>query len=244
MTKAKKTNYYLLFIVYCVLFIVLPTQSQNKEPEITLTWSANSYVTLNYPGKALPIKGSLIEVVAVLESTSINPQNLNYYWYLDKHLQREKSGTGKQVFKFEATKGGGQIHQVKVWVKDQEGTLFLQKTISIKIVSPQIILYQTNQITPIFPNQATQTAQVQSGEKINFTALPYFFNIKDTDELNYQWNFGTEKPTSINSKNPNIFALKIGQVAKTITQHLRLWVENKNNPSQRTETQVKITIIP
>jgi len=54
-----------LIFVFCFLWF-FPVQSQTSEINITLTWSADTYVPLDYPGKALPTRGSNIEVVATL----------------------------------------------------------------------------------------------------------------------------------------------------------------------------------
>ncbi len=90
--KFKKTTYLLsfiiclLFAVYCSLFIV-PVQSQTPQIEITLTWSTNTYVPLDYPGKALPSRGSTVEITANIDSPGINPQELIYNWFINDIIQ-------------------------------------------------------------------------------------------------------------------------------------------------------------
>ena len=99
MAKIKKITYCLprtelilmlglLFIVYCLLFIA-PVQSQTSEINITLTWSTDTYVPFDYPGKALPTRGSVIEVAVNIDSQEINPQELIYQWFLDDNMNRK-----------------------------------------------------------------------------------------------------------------------------------------------------------
>lgn len=211
--------------------LVAPVSAQNQKPEITLTWSTNSYVPFDYPAKALPAKNSIIEIAAVIAPQNINPQALNYYWYLDDNLERSGSGLAKDVFLFKTTKNAGQSHQIKLWLKNQAGAFMGEKTIEIKIVAPEIHL-------------GSLISDLKSGEEKQFIALPYFFNIKSVDDLNYNWSFGQEKAQIAAPENPGIFLLKVGQIAKTISQELKLLAENKNDFSQRAEAKLKITLRP
>jgi len=93
MSKKQSLISCLLFLVFVFCFLwFLPVQSQTPQINITLTWSTNTYIPLDYPGKALPVKGSVIEVAANIDSQEVNPQELNYRWFLNKHLQTEQSG--------------------------------------------------------------------------------------------------------------------------------------------------------
>ncbi|OGZ34045.1 MAG: hypothetical protein A3I88_01900 [Candidatus Portnoybacteria bacterium RIFCSPLOWO2_12_FULL_39_9] len=229
MLKNQKIKIYLLLFVLCFL-VIFSSQAQSSKPEITLTWSTNSYIPFNYPGKALPTKGSLIEAATTIESKTVNPEALYYYWYLDDNLQRNKSGPGKLTFEFFAAEEAGQSHRVKLWLKSQDNGSILEKTIEIKIVAPQVYIKGPAFIT------AEQEKQ--------FIALPYFFNIKNINELRYNWSIDEKEAREAELQNPNILTLKIGQVAKTITKNLKLLTENKNSPQQKTETRLKITLTP
>lgn len=230
MIQKQKIKIYLLLFILSSLFFV-PAQSQTSEPEITLTWSTDTYIPFGYSGKALPVQDSLIRVAATINSQSVSPESLNYSWYLDDFLRKDQFGLGKQVFEFQAAKSAGQIHQVKVLIKNKEETISFEKTIKIKIISPQIHLTD-----PI--------SQIEANQEAIFKAIPYYFNIKNIDELDYNWILGDKKPQFIDSQNPNIFTLRVGQVAETIVQTLKLSVNSKNNPKQKAETSLKITFIP
>jgi len=253
MTKIKKMNYSLLSIIFCSLFIVLcslfavPVQSQTPKI-VTLTWSTNTYVPPDYPGKALPVKGSVIEVVANIDSKELNPQSLTYRWFLNDHLQREKSGLGKSVLKFPVNWRAENEQFVRVEVRNEQENLLGSGYLDIGIVEPQIIIKPTAK-NGVFPLESSifsiiKKYQVRAEQEISFIAQPYFFNIKDINGLDYQWSFGEKRASQISEDNPNAFTLEIGKIAQSIKQNLKIWAENKNNALQGTRATAEIIIIP
>ena len=117
MSEIKKSEYILLIIFG--LFLALSVQGQT--PGVTLTWSTNTYVPLDYPGKALPTRESSVEVVANIDSKT-NPQNLIYNWFINSHIQDNKSGKGKQILKFNIGERLSQDYEIKVRVSDERGS--------------------------------------------------------------------------------------------------------------------------
>lgn len=242
MTKIKKINYGLLFIVFCLLFFV-PAQSQTPKISVSLTWSTDTYIPLDYPAKALASRGSIIEVAANINSPEINPQELIYQWFLDDFIQKEDSGQGQQVFQFNIGESITRQHLVKVEIKDKAGSFIASSAyLPLKAHEPEVVL-QTN-IPSLKSSNLTKKYLMAADQEIEFTATPYFFNIKEIDELDYKWRLGEQETSQIRPANPNFFTLKVGQVAESIKQNLTLWVTNKNNPLQRAETTAEITIIP
>ncbi len=247
MTKIKKINYCLLVAVSCLLFFT-SAQSQTPEINITLTWSTNTYTPLNYPGKAMPTRGSVIEVVATIDwpagQEKINPQELIYEWFLDDHIQKTDSGQGKQTLQFDIGDSLTRQRLVKVKIKNTAGTLIASTPsyLSIKPHQPEIILEA--KIPFLEPFNLTRKCQVSANQEIEFTARPYFFNIKDIDDLNYHWSLAGEEASQISPNNPNVFILKVGQIGQSIKQNLSLQAENKNNPLQRSQMTAAIILVP
>ncbi len=254
MTEIKKTNYSLLFIIFCSLFIVycslltVPAQSQTSEINITLTWSTDTYVPPDYPGKALPVKGSVIEVAANVGSREVNPQELNYRWFLNGHLQKEQSGKEKSVLRVPVKWTSGNEYSVRIELRNEEKDLLSSAYLNIGIVQPQVV------IQPII-NEGTlplessifsivKKYQISAEQETGLIARPYFFNIKDVNELNFNWNLGGKEASQTGSDNPHIFILKVGQLIQSIKQNLKIGVENKNNPLQRARTTAEITFVP
>ncbi|MBL7154953.1 MAG: hypothetical protein ISS88_00395 [Candidatus Portnoybacteria bacterium] len=242
MIKIKKIKYCLLVAVCCLLFFT-SAQSQTSQIGITLTWSTDTYVPIDYSGKALPSRGSIIEVAANIDSKGVNPQELVYNWFLDDRIQKADSGQGKQVFQFNIGDRITRKRLVKVETKNTAGTLLgTSSYLSLKPCQPEIAL-ETKALL-LESSNLTQKYQISANQEIKFIAQPYFFNIKSLDELDYKWSLGGKTASQISSENPNIFILKVGQIGQSIKQDLSVWVENKNNPLQRTQTTAEINIIP
>jgi len=247
MTKIKKINYCLLAIVFCFLWF-FPVQSQTPQINITLTWSTDTYVPLDYPGKALPTRGSTIEIAANVDwptkAQEINPQELIYNWFLDDHIQKADSGQGKQIFQFNIGDSLTRRRLVKVKIENTEGTLIASTPsyLSIKPRQPEIILEA--KIPFLEPLNSIREYQISANQEIEFTVRPYFFNIKDIDELNYHWSLAGKEASQISPDNPNVFILKISQIGQSIKQELAVGVENKNNPLQKSQMTAAINLVP
>jgi hypothetical protein len=230
------------------LLFSVSVQSQTSEINITLTWSTNTYVPLDYPGKALPTKGSVIEVAANVDSREVNPQELNYRWFLNGHLQKGESGKGRSVLGFPVQWTSGNEHSIRIELRDEEENLLASAYLDIGIVQPQVIIQPiTSKGTLPLESSVSliiKEYQISAEQEMSFMAQPYFFNISSINELNFNWSLGDRKPSQISSDNPHVFILKIGQLIQSIKQNLKIGVENKNNPLQRAQMTAGITFIP
>lgn len=210
--------------------------------EIILTWSSDTYVPSDYIGKALPAKGSVVEIAANVFSQNVCPRELVYNWFLDGRMQKNESGKGKQVFKFNIGESSAK-KSVKVAIKNQEGFVIGESpSLNLKSWKTEIV-FGTN----AFLSECLGSVlgyQIYSNEKIVFTAWPYFFDIKSVDELNYQWALGGKDAVQTDKENPNVLTVEIGQLISSFTQELTVEAENKNNPLQRTKLTAEINFIP
>lgn len=237
MTKVKKINYCLLLVVFSLLSIT-PVQSQTPTAEITLTWSTNTCVPLDYPGKALPTGKSAIEVIAILDWTTgqkqINSQELIYNWFLNDSIQKEASGRGKDFFRFNLKESSTKRYAVQLEVKNkQEDLIAASSYLYLRPVQPEIIIQSEN-----------SNYQVSANQQKEFIAQPYFFNIQSPDELNYSWSLDGETAEQAGQSHPNMLTLEIGQVAQSVKQNLAVWAENKNRPLEKAQAEVEINFIP
>lgn len=249
MSKKQSLISCLLFLVFVFCFLwFLPVQSQTPQINITLTWSTNTYIPLDYPGKALPVKGSVIEVAANIDSQEVNPQELNYRWFLNRHLQGEQSGQAKSVLGFPVKWTSENEQSIRVEIRDKEENLLGSAYLDIGIVQPQVVIQPiTNKGTLPLESSVSSIIkeyQISAEQETSFIAQPYFFNISSINELNFNWNLGGREASQISSDNPHVFILKIGQLIQSIKQNLKIGVENKNNPLQRARTTAEITFIP
>ena len=249
MTKIKKTNYSLLFIIFCSLFIVycllltVPAQSQTSEIGVTLTWSTDTYVPLDYPGKALPTEKNTVEVVATIDSPQINSEEVIYNWFFDGQILEGSSGQGRQVFIFNLGRNVSNKGTVKVEIENTEGVLLGESpSLLIKAYQPQVT-FRTEALS-LKNFNLVQKYQISANQEIKFIAQPYFFNIEDTDGLNYKWILDGTATRQISQDNPHTLVLKIGQVSESIKKRLRVEIENKNNPIQRAQATAEIVLVP
>jgi|GEM_PF-873848 len=247
-TKQSLTSYFpFLIFIFCFLFLwFFPVQSQTPQINITLTWSTNTYVPLDYPGKALPTKGSIIEVIANIDSQEVNPQELNYRWFLNEHLQRGKSGKGKSVFGFPVKWTYENEQSIRVEIRDNEENLLSSAYLNIGIVQPQVIIRPIAKkgTLSLESSKLIQKYQISAEQEISFIAQPYFFNVNGIDDLDYKWSFAEKKAVPENTSQPNILLLEIGELNKSIKRNLNILVENKKNSLQKAETTAEINIIP
>jgi len=239
----KKPNIicFLLFIV-CFLFLVSSAKSQSPETGIALTWTADTYVPLNYPGKALPTRKSAIEVVATINNLNINPEELIYYWFVNDRIKDNGSRKGNQVFEFELSEALSQITTVRVKAKDQRGNPIAESNyLVIKPSQPEIII-QTD--APfLIGERLIPEYQISANQEVKFTARPYFFKVERPDELDYEWNVVGKTSQKDNGENSNILVLKISQVVDYIEQTLTAWVKNSYT-FEKGQASVKLLLRP
>lgn len=242
MTQIKKTIYFLLFIVYCFLLFT-PIQGWTAQVETTLTWSTDTYTPPGYLGKALPARGSIVEVVAVISAQKFSAQNLIYNWFLDDDFQKDRSGEGMQVFKFNIGERASQKRTIKVIIKDREGNMIEQSSyLTLAPQEPEIVL-KTKAALLDYSKFALKY-QVESDRETMFIAQLYFFNINSATDLDYQWILGDKKAIQTDKQNLNIFTLWIDKIQTSFEQNLTVGVENKKNPIQRTRLTAEISFIP
>lgn len=237
----------LIFITILLLtsfFLILnSSQAQEIKDDLILTWSANTYVPFDYPGKPLPVYGSLITVAVIpINKPNLNLETLNYNWFLDDEPQIAASGENKQEFIFQVKTTASNEHSVKILIKNKEETLSLELLTDIKIVSPEIILYPFDEEINKPEFNRSESIILSTGQEKTFTGLPYFFNIKNIAELEYQWSL--ENQTITKTEKPNFFTLKIGQgeLAEAISRELSIFVENPKNRVQRASDKIEIVV--
>jgi len=237
----------IIFITILLLtsYFLIPNSSQAQEikNDLILTWSANTYVPYNYPGKALPVYGSLVTVVVIpLSKPTLNLETLNYNWFLDDEPQIAASGENKQEFTFRVSTTASNKHSIKLIIKNKEETLSLELSTDIKIVSPEIVLYPFDEETNKPDFNRSEPIILSTGQEKTFISLPYFFNIKNTNELEYQWSLENQTITKV--EKPDQFTLKIaeGELTTSISRELSIFVENPKNRVQRANDKIEIMI--
>jgi len=213
--------------------------------DFVLTWSSSSYVPLSYEGKALPIRGSKIKVFALPTKTlPQNPSYMYYRWLLDDDVVGWANGIGKDTFTFAAEKWSGDYHKVESQILDsQQQTTFFQGSVYIKIVNPEILVFDSkNNYRSIVEKITTKT-----NEKIKLTALPFFFNIKKIADLAFNWQLENQLisgQADQKEADQNLLNLTIpaGTLDKTLYKNLYLSANSKINESEQDSLNLSIEI--
>ena len=233
MGKIKKLNYFLFFLLItsCCLFITELAESQTSQIDITLTWSTDTYTPLGYQGKALPVRDSNIEVVANINDSSVDPKKLIYNWFINDYFKKESSGLNKQVLKFNAAITTNDKNSIRLEIKNTNNAFLGVAYLSIKTHQPEITILANKY-------------EIKSNQEVQFIAKPYFFNINNINELDYEWGSGEQKASKNNENNPNILILKINKLTELIKKKISISVENKNNNFQRAQKTIEVTLIP
>ena len=211
--------------------------------DFILTWSANSYIPPSYEGRALPSRGSKIEVFALpVKKLAQNPDYLYYRWLLDDDVVGWANGIGKQSFKFMAEKWAGDFHKIESQILDsQQRVILSQGSIYIKIVNPDILISDPNNDY----YSITEKIATRTGKKIKLTARPFFFNISKIADLNFNWRFEDQELFGPNEEsNPNLLFLTIpkGNLNKTLYKNLYLSASPKSNSGEQASINLSVEI--
>jgi hypothetical protein len=158
--------------------------------ELLVTWKASSYIPSNYKGKALPTGGTPIRARAILiengKSISLAPYEIS--WYAGE--ERIAGGLGVNTASFRTPKTGQDSLELRVNVaryKDRP----LDAFVTIPIVQPVLALKKK-----------------KTSSKVDFSAIPYFWNIKTPEDLAITWTENSDIITAraVNKENPLEFA--------------------------------------
>ena len=204
---------------------------------IELYWSADTYVPFGYQGRKLPTKESWVFVEVYLEISGGNPKHLKYSWFLDDIFQESKSGYGRDSFKFGVRRLKSASHTVLLKVFNENRSFLVEKSITIPITNPELVLYSKESST------SAKSFDIISDKETSFLALPYFFSIDSIKDLEFKWTF-SDKSVKESSLTANIFGLKIinKKVGGSLEETLKVIATNKRRDDQGAQKTIKVNI--
>ena len=195
-----------------------------------------------YLGKALAARNSLIRVVAVPIDPSIKePEKLSYAWRINGKKALADSGLGRAVLKFKATGWPGETFKIKCQIYDSADKLLTDKTITITLANPQILLYD-----PLGNYAFKNSITAKTDQKLRFLAVPFFFRSNDPADIDYVWQFNGQKLDNLENKELNRFILSIppGEISEPFTRQLNISVTDRNDRLQQATANLQIEIQP
>lgn len=259
-------NKFSIFLIFFLLSLIIPFQTRaqidilempddtlfgnpNEEKGIELKslelyWLTDAYTPFGYQGRTLPTKDSFVDVKADLKITGENPKNLKYSWFIDGNFQEAKSGYGKDSFHFGIRRQATMSHTVLLKVFNEDRSFSIEKSITVPITNPEVVIYAKNESQTILPYvSSAKSFRVISDKESSFLALPYFFNIKSLKDLEFNWILG-EKSVKESSLTANVFGLKIvnKQTSGFLKETLEIIAINKLWTNQKAIKNINLDI--
>ena len=212
------TFYFLLSAFYLV--------HAQTPPQFMVSWQANSYAPSWYSGKILPTRGSLIKISFELVDNGkiADLSKKKVRWYVnDKLVQNESKGLGLKFYSFIADDYPGQETEIRITIVDYKDEI-LDKIVRIPIVSAEAA------IDSPYPNAEINT------EKNSFLVYPFFFNIRDLNNISFEWLVDNQPAESgensqslelnIESAAPSGFEIDIKATIRNLLDEMEFASEN------------------
>jgi hypothetical protein len=161
---------------------------------VDILWEAHSYTPPLYRGKALAPSFGLIKLTAIpqlanTQGKPLNPKDLVYTWSRRGVVLGNSSGVGKQTIVLTHEAVSLQPFVVNVSVTSFSGAGFAEKTISIPVTDPKILLYQNHGLEKVLYERAITDSFVLPKAEASLRAEPYYFSLDDVVNglLRYRW---------------------------------------------------------
>jgi len=218
-----------IFLLSLGLFLAVSFVNAQSAPEFLISWRAESYVPPDFQGKPLPIAGSPLTVsFELLEAGKpISLAGKEIYWFIDE--KSFSAGRGKQsvTFPTPAEKKGFIDVRIEVPHPKRVGEVLTQ-TVSIPIVEPEAVIYAP------YPGRRLY------GSVITVSALPFFFNVKNTEELSFYWEVNGKQPTSLDK--PEVFEIIFPTAQnKGVKVNIGLIIHNIKNELEAAQKTIELS---
>lgn len=234
--KSLNKNLIILSLIALCSFFGFARQSQaqfekNNDIYVDLAWTCSSYTPEGYNGKALPTRGSSITVSATphfkINGKLLAADTLNYRWFLDEEI----IGSNKPEFTFTATKFRSYTHEVRVLVSTSDESVSSQEWIEIKVYTPEIQVYEYDGAAQINLSKGIgEELSAYSGSALAFAAIPYYFNIRNIENISYNWKIQGSQITKKFTELPHILEINIQSGVDAFTEKiLSITSSNKYN---------------
>lgn len=148
-------------------------------PQVVISWRAETYAPASYTGKALPVADARVVVALdfIDQGKIADISSQTIYWYVDNNLISKGRGMANASFRVPKYSAGAVA--VRVELPDyQNGPV--TRGITIPVARPEIIIE-----TPFFKNKVRPPS-------FSLSAIPYFFTVADASELFFAWKVNGE----------------------------------------------------
>ena len=180
--------------------------------DLSLTWTAHTYIPKWYKGKALPVPNATIRIAAIptfiIDGTPISANRLIYTWDIDGN--RVLKGIGKQVLEFKQPEQSWDDYTIVLNVQDAARRIDKEARIGIASQETRAVIYQTLPLGGIEFRRGTSAFPSIVPGIVDLQAEPFFFNKESRFDLSYQWS-AQNIIVSNAPKNPFIFTIDMSE---------------------------------
>lgn len=211
-----------------VLTVGIAAKAQT-EPFILITFKGLDYAPSNYQGKVLPIQNSpaVASVALIQNGKFIDVSNMQINWLIDNQPYRSGIGLSTIIFQEPDLSNRFSSTNIEVEFPNYPGG-FILNSISFTPGSPQAIIENP------YPNNQF------SGQNVSLKLIPYFFNIRNIQDLNISWSINGQSPTNLD--NPEILDVRLPSSPPSGSAlNVSLSVQSKLSQLEAAQNQISLT---
>lgn len=234
---AYKSFFKLLTAFFSVLFIIaaflpfLKTKAQTKqEPQLIVTWQSQNYQPANYSGKNLPtVNSPIIAAVELIDNNKlINLSSAQITWFQNSDIIVKGSGLKRIALNVNGLAGDRLLIEADIVYKGKE----LQGAAIVPVVEPKAVIAAPHAFN----------REIKTGTH-HFKAIPFFFNIKNLNELLFSWTVNEQQETV--DQNSDILNLEItSENSEPVPINLKASISNINNIIETARDEIRFVLIP
>lgn len=228
----------ILVVVFCLL-LVLSYQSSVKsalaEDFVFVDWQVDSYSPENYsfyaknpvlPGSTVKLTANLFKDLGKGAFQTVNLKDYTIRWLNSSIRIAEVKGAPSlsyTVSKF----GKDTALNLSVQILDPSLNIVGQKQIFIPIKrNPEITLHSVENGRVSFYQQEKETFSGSPGQELEIFVKPYFFNVRNIFDLNFEWSYRLKK---VENPEQNQFIFKAKLPQNKVTDLFSVFVQNSKS---------------
>lgn len=228
-----------IILVTASLLVVSAKSAFAADPQFMVSWKTNSIVPSWYEGKSFPTKGSRVTVSFELISQNsadfgklVDVSGSQVKWYLNGRFYTQQTGLKSLTFTNNLFPGSSINIGISVEVTNPSDgtTIFMDKSASIPVISPEMII-----------NNNIFDKTISSNSTLNLTAAPFFFNVVSLNNVSAVWDVAGQQSDK-NSDNPFSLALKLGQNVPSGPLDINITAQNIYNALENAVSSIEFIV--
>lgn len=177
--------------------------------DLALISFADTYKPPWYKGRALPVKNSAVNVVAIptiiLDGARLSHHSILYRWSLNGKKD-SLAGVGKSVFTFRMSPYTSDPYEVSVTIEDIDKKIRKESMVTIEHKTPKSIIYPYTPLGGVETRNGTRTIFSTKKGFIDFVAEPFFLPVSSPRDLSFEWRVDSQRASGTPTK-PNLLTV-------------------------------------